>query len=1684
MAGNLELPEGFVFDEPLSDVSTGDLTLPEGFAYDEPRAEPTFFESAATGLQAGLADIESSIGSGLQFIGQQTGLTSVEDIGRETFNYWNEVAEGKASSAAIQGSIFKDPGLLKNPKWWSYNLARTTPSLLASMLPAIGAAKYLNATGKAIGLSGKALSRLTNIGAAATGGTAGGVLEASSTFQESLARGDSKDEAAKNATMMFAATASLNALSVGKMLGANGGVLSRFFGGGLAESITEFLEEPAEAAILGKDVVQSMKDGLNVVPIAFLTGGLAGAVLGTRESIQKKVDEIKDTTEIDAETLKGVKEAIKDDKTLLAIRQALDVAMTGDKGEIKALPRGPIVLPSGEKIDPTILQVAVMENSIEVLRQEEKSVRDIEEGRLPVAEAKITEGVPVELTEETKTGQSSQDILADFYGKVFQTVEAMQEPENLNITISRTVGQAIDNFSAKDPVNAIRQQLQRRRDNVPDALVAAHIRWLNATGDKVFAQLKNKEEALNFADKTLGKPKTPKPIVPPVIEETPADTVVRSEDESRQAQSIADDLDLVFNGIQETPEGMEDLFLFTIKDTGATFAVTELAEVPAKLQEVTATFADEESEALIIDAEDHLIERVKFERRVEATQEIIDRVKKKHEEAGILKEDVTGTGTTNQIEIEEDQINQSLTEEERQEAIDEIVKSDPDKMESIPSVPTDPDIFIGQRQQLSVREAIQKNRREKGLPPLKDDKGEDAKASVSPELKTKWLQVQAKINRDHGTQNLTEDDLDIMRRYSSAIRQVAVTEEPVDYSKGNEQVSFEYSDPEGDEALDYDAEMDENQELNFDDTTLYSGMPLNFILRMAKSIMGSTYSKGHLGMSDSTTFMNKTFRVPFWNKHTKEGVEELHKSEERRPNEATNIAEGLMESYFDLPKKSSARANVNDGIVEGDRIGKWLSEDDMDNRGWGDVEKNAYTGYRSGISYLLNVYARDEAKGFFIRTMSDDTIASEAGLKKEKFNNLGKRKKELIRNEIADQKATDFVADNERQGYYPRFRFGRFLLVVTRASDNKVIHSEGFDLPEDANANLERFINTGEGTRVVDLNQRFDDYRQLMATAVYLPQINKLMGKAGVEDPQLKKFNELLTANFAGGRLTRRKGELTPGFSEDVEKSVKQYVENFPRGIARRFNGDKWPKIIESMPTDELKGYMSDLVKYFHGETSREGKINIAFRKALYMHYLMLKPAFGILNWTQRLTMTAPWTVNEIQRLGNKGGVRASKEGWERISSGQGKEWRLVGDLALEWKKLRKKDRKTLGNIIQDATYLNENEKRVLLKLYRQGELRELRQLEIGGTQLDNSKNRLLKAVDIAGFLSERSNRIHAAIVGANLYADYGLKGEELIKATDSFLSATQILYSKANRPVLGRGKLAPAFIFKSYMFNFLNMYYNLLTDGGLIKGNKAAFANGVAVMLTLGGLAALPFYTEEIEKSIDFYMVNVKKVQNWPLIKAQKAQARNEKWGKVIFHGVPAALGIDASPMVGFPDFLSLAAMPLIRGAMRLPNDLTRDDLSSWEKVKFIMPSQFRKWKTVKDLLENGTLTGRDGKPLVSQKDLRELPRETRQIALEVWSKTPKEYTWVDKLLIATGFPTLAVNESYRDGFAIKQSGFGIGRIKSEMNKSLARAIYDGDKKEEKRLLNRAKREGIRISTKSVIGHLVEYNELRKENR
>ena len=269
----------------------------------KPIEDESLFRTAGKGLVGGTVELAETVGTAMEWLGHRVDSDFIKGVGKTTRKYWEAIGEpfGPPQEFADK-NVWDNPELLANAKWWVSNVSRMAPSLAATLIP--GGIAYKLAKGAKWVTASRLLKwkpeTFHKLAAAVAGGTAGGALEGAHTYRQILKEGGSELEAARGGEFMALGAGILNAISVPKFMGIAGETFMRkvtkVLGAGAWEGVTEGLEEPTEvfarqiSKIINDEpidpnilelVIQSLKDGLTVLPIAAVAGGGAATVFGT-----------------------------------------------------------------------------------------------------------------------------------------------------------------------------------------------------------------------------------------------------------------------------------------------------------------------------------------------------------------------------------------------------------------------------------------------------------------------------------------------------------------------------------------------------------------------------------------------------------------------------------------------------------------------------------------------------------------------------------------------------------------------------------------------------------------------------------------------------------------------------------------------------------------------------------------------------------------------------------------------------------------------------------------------------------------------------------------------------------------------------------------------------------------------------------------------------------------------------------------------------------------------------------------------------------------------------------------------------------------------------------------------------------------------------------------------------------
>lgn len=236
---------------------------------------------------------------------------SMIDAGRATADYYKDIAaDYKADKSFAEKNLWDNPELLLNPAWWASSTMEMMPQLMASLVPGAAVQSAVVRTGAGlIPQTAASAARLVKLGryvGAATGGLAGGGMEAAQTYRDVLDKTGNEKEAARAAEFMGVAASILNTVGNAEILEYAGKSFLKKVGRGfVVEGTTEAAEEPADVSgrllskiINGEDLpddianlyIDSLKSALTVFPVAGLTGGGGAAVsfMGQKKDLLAK----------------------------------------------------------------------------------------------------------------------------------------------------------------------------------------------------------------------------------------------------------------------------------------------------------------------------------------------------------------------------------------------------------------------------------------------------------------------------------------------------------------------------------------------------------------------------------------------------------------------------------------------------------------------------------------------------------------------------------------------------------------------------------------------------------------------------------------------------------------------------------------------------------------------------------------------------------------------------------------------------------------------------------------------------------------------------------------------------------------------------------------------------------------------------------------------------------------------------------------------------------------------------------------------------------------------------------------------------------------------------------------------------------------------------------------------------
>lgn len=574
-------------------------------------------------------------------------------------------------------------------------------------------------------------------------------------------------------------------------------------------------------------------------------------------------------------------------------------------------------------------------------------------------------------------------------------------------------------------------------------------------------------------------------------------------------------------------------------------------------------------------------------------------------------------------------------------------------------------------------------------------------------------------------------------------------------------------------------------------------------------------------------------------------------------------------------------------------------------------------------------------------------------------------------------------SDMKRKNYIPRSRFGEY---YTKAilPDGKPYFAM-FESRAQQKADAQKLASQGVDVEAGVLDR---------ATTRGLDIPPDLLAQFSKFDPQAKDF---VSRGFSQ-HFEQAKG--VQGFSKDIGRNIADYVSSLARWSAKQVAQPEIDAAFSNLtPNTDLYNYAQRYVAYNFGNDPELAGV----KSFLANYYLGTNVKSAALNLTQTITMTAP-IVSKYVGVTNTTQLMA-------------RSYKTATDFLLDPVRFTEKN-PTLGRLMDRAVL--------------EGGIAAQAHRELSGRAQGNSGKSISDITMLPFDLGEKFNRASTFAAGLEIALKKGLSEEAAYKFADTLVLETQGDYSKANRPEIARGRLAPLFTFRLFAGNWLRLLRNQLEPGSY----KAA-AGMLASMTTLAGATGLPL--------IKYLIQGMEANGENPKEEARKIVG-NGKFGDAVLYGAPAAVGINMSGSVGMseltPDFEQGPLAALAKTTFGVMADLPMRAA----KARWLFNEMDQPGRALETLMPEGV------KNLMKAKRFR-----------EEGMRTPKNvpltdpFGWYDTALTAMGFNTTTATKA-NEKSNIQEVAKNQSKKNDNINFKIALAKYNGDIEREMELRDSVK--------------------------
>lgn len=655
------------------------------------------------------------------------------------------------------------------------------------------------------------------------------------------------------------------------------------------------------------------------------------------------------------------------------------------------------------------------------------------------------------------------------------------------------------------------------------------------------------------------------------------------------------------------------------------------------------------------------------------------------------------------------------------------------------------------------------------------------------------------------------------------------------------------------------------------------------------------------------------------------------------------------------------------------------------------TEAAAYLGVRRTMDTALDKYMETILEEYGLLEQGVKTIQGVEKLRlkaaKDGMVNEVRRFKEIL------QRLND-VKDAKKKGYIPFKRWGE-VGVSVKDADGEMVHFERIELPkgwrkkgrigenktvQDVLERLSEKYNTAD----YDINffemNRFDE----VAANIDLRSLDILASSSEMSEKDYHALREMLEKEMQkrGFRSHFFRSKDVPGYSEDFERAINDYVVSISSYISRRMHEKNIEEAVSSIAESgkpALHEYAQEYQEYSNDPEEELATI----RMMGFFWYLAGNVSSGLVNLTQPFLVTAPYFSAKFDH--SQIGKQMSKA---YVDAAKIVDFKESGMDTFNFDKAPADIRDALKKAYEEGDFLS-------MATHDAMAISNSSTIALRG--LEKKKRWVQDAIALTFSIPERTNRVVTFIAAYRLALDP--KAQEKIKGfvkNDNFarsilegktgkdfafsyaelaVVSTQYRVGKLNRPKMSRGLLSLPTQFWSFMMQTFELMYKLSKVNG--GRNKTAVAAMMLSIVAVAGLKGIPFEDDLQDLIEKLYKFRTGKDLD---IDTKMREFIAEKTGspfiaETLIKGAPASvLNLDMSGRLGFgnvapdrgSDFLGVWWDMLYERPVRAAEYANKGD--AVRAVAEVSPAFLRNPLTAYTWAEDGIRTQKGSKVLDSE--------------------------------------------------------------------------------------------------------------------